>query len=141
MPQQALLLKVLRRNGLHPPTRSSAHSPARRLFFAPASPSARPWPVRSPFISSGDPPSRTVRAPGALNKHKILRNLNIHPIQVQGGRAQRKCGSGGWLQGQKLDELGVFQADDDGENTDRMTKMETRGEDNAAKYDTSLRIV
>ena len=117
------------------PGSTSAPPPA----FTPAAPSYGSAPPPPPAEL---PPAGTVRAPGALNKHRILRNLNIHPIQVQGGRAQRKCGSGGWLQGQKLDELGVFQAgDDDGENTDRMTKMETRGEDNAAKHDSLLCIV
>ena len=55
---------------------------------------------------------------------------------------QRRCGSGSWLQRQKLNVLGVFKAgDDDGENIDRMTKTETQGEDNTAKYDTLRGIV
>ena len=50
-----------------------------------------------------------------------------------GGR--RRCGSGGWLRGQERDGRGVCQAgDDDGEQIDKMTKIETHGEDNRANH-------
>ena len=55
---------------------------------------------------------------------------------MQGGRARRRCGSGGWLPGQERDGQAVSQAgDDDEEQIDKITKTETHGADNRAKHD------